>query len=78
MQLKKNDKNSIDGRAVGVVNHILHSIFRSSSVYLNNILIWQSDNNYHYRAYLQTIKNYGSAPLKVTWPPKVIFQILEE
>jgi len=34
--LKKNDSNSIEGNAVGVVNNILHSIFRSSSVYLNN------------------------------------------
>jgi len=58
--LKKNDNNSIEGNAVGVVNNILHSIFRSSSAYLNNILVSQSDNNYDYRAYLQTVLNYGS------------------
>jgi len=60
VQLKKNNNNSIEGNAVGVVSNILHSIFRSSSVYLNNILVSQSDNYYHYRAYLQTILNYGS------------------
>jgi len=60
VQLKKNNNNSFEGIAVGVVNNILHSTFRSSSVYLNNILVLQSDHNYHYRAYLQTILNYGS------------------
>jgi len=33
VQLKKNDSNSFEGNAVGVVNNILHSIFRSSSAY---------------------------------------------
>jgi len=40
VQLKKNNYNNslINNNAVGVVNNILHSIFGSSSVYLNNIL----------------------------------------
>lgn len=59
VQLKKIDNSNIEGNAVGVANNILHSIFRSSSVYLNNTLVSQSDNNYHYRSYLQTILNYG-------------------
>ncbi|XP_033255796.1 uncharacterized protein F54H12.2-like [Drosophila miranda] len=60
VQLRKSDNTNIEGNDVGVVNNILHSMFRSSSVYLNNILVSQSDNNYHYRSYLQTILNYGS------------------
>jgi len=60
VQLKSQDNSNLADNSVSVVNNILHSIFRSSSVYLNNTLVSQSDNNYHYRSYLQTILNYGS------------------
>jgi len=59
VQIRKNDNNNIEGNAVGVVNNILHSIFRRSSFHLNNILESQSDNNYNFKAYMQTILNYG-------------------
>lgn len=60
IQLKDKDNKAITDNSVGVVNNILHSLFRSSSVYLNNVLVSHSDNNYHYRSYLQTLLNYGT------------------
>ena len=44
----------------GVVNNLLHSLFRNCSVHLNNVCVSQSDNNYHYRAYIEKLLNYGS------------------
>lgn len=43
----------------GVVNNILHSMFRQCTVYLNNVQISQ-DNDYHYKSFLMTLLNYGS------------------
>lgn len=43
----------------GVVNNLLHSLFRNCTIYLNNKAISQSDNNYHYRSYFEKILNYG-------------------
>lgn len=43
-----------------VVNNILHSLFRTCRVYLNNKLVSSSDSNYHYKAYLGTLINYGT------------------
>jgi len=59
VQLRKNDNNTIEGSAIGVVSNILHSIFRSSSFHLNNILESQGDNNYNYKTHMQTILIYG-------------------
>lgn len=43
-----------------VVNNLLHSIFRNCTVHLNNKNVSQPDNNYHYRAYIETLLNYGN------------------
>lgn len=43
----------------GLVNNVLHSLFKQCTIYLNGIAISQSDNNYAYRAYLETILNYN-------------------
>lgn len=43
-----------------VVNNLLHSLFRNCTVHLNNKNVSQPDNNYHYRAYLETLLNYGN------------------
>lgn len=45
---------------LGVVNNILHSIFRNCTIQLNNFCVSQSDNNYHYRAMIEKLLNYGS------------------
>lgn len=54
-----NIKNENEQPTPGVVNNLLHSLFRNCTIYLNNKAICQSDNNYHYRAYLEKILNYG-------------------
>lgn len=41
-----------------VVNNLLHSLFKQCTIYLNGVAISQSDNNYAYRAYLETVLNY--------------------
>jgi hypothetical protein len=43
---------------VSVVNNLLHSLFKQCTVSFNNILVSQ-DNDYHYKAFFQTILNYG-------------------
>lgn len=43
-----------------VVNNILHSIFRQVSIYLNGVLIAQTNDNYGYRAYFENLLNYGT------------------
>lgn len=60
LQLKSKDNTDLTDATVGVVNNILHSLFRSVSVYLNNVPVSHSDNNYHYKSYIQTLLNYGS------------------
>ncbi len=42
----------------GVINNVLHSLFKQCTIYLNGIAVSQSDNNYAYRAYLETVLNY--------------------
>lgn len=55
----KNEKGDAVDSSPGVVNNLLHSLFRNCTIYLNNKAISQSDNNYHYRAYFEKILNYG-------------------
>lgn len=43
----------------GVVNNVLHSLFRQCTIYLNGRPIAQTDNNYNYRAYIENLLNYG-------------------
>lgn len=54
-----NGKVHTDGK-VGLVNNVLHSLFRQCSIYLNNKPIAQTDNNYNYRSYFENLLSYGS------------------
>jgi len=54
----KNDSSSIEGNAVGAVNNTLHSIFRSSSVYLNNFN-YGSDASENHLASQGNFPNFG-------------------
>lgn len=51
------DKTSTQG---GVINNMLHSLFRNVSVSFNNKIITSNDGNYAYRSYIETILNYGN------------------
>lgn len=46
---------------VAPVNNFLHSIFNQVDVYLNQKLVSPPNNAYPYRAYLETLLNYGPA-----------------
>ncbi len=48
----------------GVINNMLHSLFRNVSVSLNNKTINSNDGNYAYRAYVETLLNYGEDACK--------------
>jgi hypothetical protein len=45
---------------VGCVNNLLHSLFSSLSVSLNGKAVTLHVTNYHYKAYLENLLNYGS------------------
>lgn len=48
-----------DADQPGVVNNILSSLFRQVNVSLNGKSVNSSDGNYSYRAYIETLLNYG-------------------
>ena len=48
-----------DGAAIGPVNLLMHSRFSQVDVALNDKLVSSSTNTYAYRAYLETLLNYG-------------------
>jgi hypothetical protein len=61
LQMFKNTKDeSLTENGPGVVNNILHSLFRQCTIYLNGKPIAQTDNNYSYRAYMENLLNYGN------------------
>jgi hypothetical protein len=43
-----------------VTNNLLHSLFSQCTVMLKEDLVTQSDDNYNYRAYLETLLTYSS------------------
>ncbi|XP_055380735.1 uncharacterized protein F54H12.2-like [Condylostylus longicornis] len=43
-----------------VLNNILHSLIKQCNVQLNGKNITPSDGNYHYRAYIESLLNYGT------------------
>lgn len=56
------DKNA-DGTLIqqpSVVNNLLHSLIKQCNVQLNGKNISPSDGNYHYRAYIESLLNYGT------------------
>ncbi|XP_046407935.1 uncharacterized protein F54H12.2-like [Ischnura elegans] len=58
-KLDGSDYTSSDEDQPGVVNNILHSMFSQCNVEMNGHLVTPFESNYHYRAYLETILNYG-------------------
>jgi hypothetical protein len=61
-KLFKDDNNGIADTAsnIGVINNILHSIFRQCTVYLNGKAVSQADINYYYRSDIETLLYYGN------------------
>jgi hypothetical protein len=46
---------------VGIVNNFLHSLFKQVDVFLKEKQVTQATSTYAYRAYLETLLNYGPA-----------------
>lgn len=53
--------NADTDKFVGPVNNLLHSMFNQIDVYFNQKLVSPPNNTYPYRAYLETLLNYGPA-----------------
>ena len=49
---------------VGVINNLLHSLFNQVDVFLKKKPVTQATGTYAYRAYLETLLNYGPAAKK--------------
>lgn len=63
IQVLKNDgKNyvNVDEHQPEISNNILGSLFRQVNISLNGKSVNSSDGNYSYRAYLETLLNYGT------------------
>lgn len=60
----KNDSNRDDLLRTCVVNNLLHSLFNQVDVYFNQKPVSPPNNAYAYRAYLETLLNYGPAAKK--------------
>ncbi len=48
-------------KKVGVVNNFLHSLFKQVDVFLKEKQVTPAMGTYNYRAYLETLLNYGPA-----------------
>eukprot|EP00745_Piridium_sociabile_P016480 TRINITY_DN24483_c1_g2_i1.p1 TRINITY_DN24483_c1_g2~~TRINITY_DN24483_c1_g2_i1.p1 ORF type:complete len:437 (+),score=66.11 TRINITY_DN24483_c1_g2_i1:2267-3577(+) len=57
---KLDGTNLDDPTNVAPINNWLHSLFSQVDVSLNNVLISPSENTYPFRAYIETLLNYGS------------------
>ncbi|GBP12436.1 Uncharacterized protein F54H12.2 [Eumeta japonica] len=55
------DGSTLPSSNVAPVNNWLHSLFSQLDVYLNQKLISPPNNTYAYRAYIETLLNYGPA-----------------
>ncbi|XP_028393189.1 uncharacterized protein F54H12.2-like [Dendronephthya gigantea] len=58
---KANGTNLDPDAKVGVVNNFLHSLFKQVDVFLKEKQVTQATGTYSYRAYLETLLNYGPA-----------------
>jgi hypothetical protein len=64
-KVTKADRADLDAdEKVGVVNNFLHSLFKQVDVFLKEKQVMQATGTYAYRAYLETLLNYGPAAKK--------------
>ena len=59
-KVTKANGNDLDAdEHVGIVNNFLHSLFKQVDVFLKEKQVTQATGTYAYRAYLETLLNYG-------------------
>ncbi|XP_033229902.1 uncharacterized protein F54H12.2-like [Belonocnema kinseyi] len=61
---KKTAENTSSVETVGPVNNLLHSMFNQLDVYFNQKPVSPPNNAYAYRAYIESLLNFGSAAKK--------------
>ena len=61
---KANGSNLAADAKAGVFNNLLHSLFQQVDVFLKEKQVTQATGTYAYRAYLETLLNYGPAAKK--------------
>ncbi|XP_024946137.1 uncharacterized protein F54H12.2-like, partial [Cephus cinctus] len=62
VQLRSKDASAADALSKAApVNNLLHSLFNQVDVFLNQKLVSPPNNAYAYRAYIETLLNYGPA-----------------
>ena len=66
LQLTKKDGTAITKPEVntGFINNIFHSLFQNVEVKLNQKTVTDSDQNYHYLAYITKLMSYSFLKLK--------------
>jgi hypothetical protein len=59
--ITKNDGNLPDtAKKVSIINNILHSIFESVRLVINDIPLTKTPNNYGYKAYMSDVLSYSN------------------
>ncbi|XP_025997017.2 uncharacterized protein F54H12.2-like [Solenopsis invicta] len=58
---KKEETSGAVDKLVGLVNNFMHSLFNQVDVFFNQKLVTPPNNAYAYRAYIETLLNYGPA-----------------
>ncbi|XP_039312425.1 uncharacterized protein F54H12.2-like [Solenopsis invicta] len=58
---KKEETSGAVDKLVGPVNNFMHSLFKQVDVFFNQKLVTPPNNAYAYRAYIETLLNYGPA-----------------
>ena len=62
VRITRNNGSKIDSsNNVGPINLVLHSLFSQVDVFVQNRLISSSTGNYSYKAYMQTLLEYGKS-----------------
>ncbi|XP_063994376.1 uncharacterized protein F54H12.2-like [Diachasmimorpha longicaudata] len=59
-RILKPDGSAVLEDSVGPVNNFLHSMFNQVDVYFNQKVVTPPNNLYAYRAYIETLLNYGT------------------
>ena len=61
LKITKADGSDLDDGKCGLINNPLHSIIKQFSIRLNGTLITEQSDTYAYRAYLESLLNYGKS-----------------
>ena len=67
-KVTKADGANLDAdEKIGVVYNFLHSLFKQVDVFLKEKQVTQATGTYSYRAYLETLLNYGPVIMAQLW-----------